>query len=137
MAAYPALNIKPYIEPIRLKERAEVDPIKLNIKSFNDLVDLDSKLTSIISETSKAVEEYADKQRKRYELFVLSELYNRGYDLSTLENSNCWRNIQPISTDCERERFYVDDVLVLTIKRTTRFEDIDHKYMIYTDYEAE
>lgn len=54
-----------------------------------------------------------------------------------LENSGCWRNTQPISANCERTQFYVDGVLVLTVRQTTRFENTDGKYMFYTDFDVE
>lgn len=86
---------------------------------------------------TKAMEEYAERTRRQYEFFILTELYNRGYDLPRLENSYCRRYITPSLSDCEYEQFYVDGVLVLTVKRTTRFADMQGKYIIYTDFEVE
>lgn len=140
MVSYPSLNVRPNIGRIKLNPKPEIEPVKLNIEKrfdFDDFKDLDREILSSIDVVTKSIEEYADRSRKQYELFVLSELHNRGYDLQRLENSHCWRRITPISFDSERVEYYVDDVLVLTVKQTTRFEDIEHKYMVYTDFEVE
>lgn len=140
MLSYPSLKAKPYIERIRLNPEPEIEPIKLNIKKrfdFDNSKDLDREIIDSIDKIHKETEECFKEMNKHYELFVLSELYNRGYDLLRLENSDCQRYVQPISANCERTQFYVDGVLVLTVKQTTIFEDIDHKYMFYTDFEVE
>lgn len=121
-----------------LNVKTEIEPIKLNIKrDFIDYGCLENDCVPAINEINKSLEEYEEKTRKQYELLVLSELHNRGYDLLRLENSNCWRKITPGIGEWDREEFYVDDVLVFTVKKTTRFENIKHKYMVYTDFEIE
>ena len=98
---------------------------------------MDREIVDSIGKIHRETEECFKEMNKQYELFVLSELHKRGYGLLRIENSDCWRNVQPISANCERTQFYVDGVLVLTVKQTTRFENIDHKYMVYANFEVE
>ena len=140
MVSYPSLSVKPCIGRIKLNPEPKIEPVKLNIKKrfdFDDFKDLGREIIDSIDLVTKSIEEYADRSRKQYELFVLSELYSRGYDLLRLENSHCWRRITPISFDIERAEYYVDDVLILTVRQTTRFEDSGGRYMFYTDFEVE
>lgn len=137
MGIYSALNTKPYIGRIKLNTESKIEPVKLNIKRISDYDLLNEECFSAINLINKELEEIADKSRKQYELFILFELFNRGYDLQRLENSNCWRRTVPNCGEWDREEFYVDDMLVLTVNKRTRFEDVEHKYMIYTDFEVE
>lgn len=140
MASCPSLSVKPCIGRIKLNPEPEIEPVKLSIKErfdFDNFKDLDREMISLINAAAKPVEEFAKEQAKQYDLFVLSELHKRGYDLLRLENSDCQRYVQPISVNCERTQFYVDGVLVLSVKRTTRFENTDGRYMFYTDFEVE
>lgn len=140
MVSYPSLNAKPYIGRIKLNKKPEIEPVKLNIEKrfdFDNFKDLDREIIDSIDAVTKSVEEFAKEQAKQYDLFVLSELHKRGYDLLRLENSDCRRNAQPISANCERTQFYVDGVLVLTVKKTTRFDNMNGRYMFYTDFEVE
>lgn len=136
MGLWTGIKAKSYIEPIRLNY--EITSIKLNVKKdFIDYDCLNGECINAINAVASAMQEYAEQSRKQYELFVLSELYNRGYDLLRLESSNCWRKIISISANCEREQFYVDGNLVLTVNKKTRFESSENKHMIYTDFEVE
>ena len=140
MVSYPSLSAKPYIGRIKLNPEPEIEPIKLNIEKrfdFDDLKDLGREIIDSINKIHRETEECFKEMNKQYELFVLSELYKRGYDLLRLENSDCWRNVQPISENCEREQFYVDGILVLTVKKTMRFGDAGGRYMVYSDFEVE
>lgn len=140
MLSYPSLNAKSYIGRVKLNPNSEVEPVKLNIKKrfdFDDFKDLDMEIIDSIGKIHKETEECFKEMNKQYELFILYELHKRGYDLLRLENSDCWRNVQPISANCERTQFYVDGVLVLTVKQKARFENTDGKYMFYADFEVE
>lgn len=140
MLQYPSLNVKPYIGRIKLNPEPEIEPVKLNIKKrfdFDNFKDLDKEIIDSIDKIHRETEECFKEMNEQYELFVLHELHNRGYDLLRLENSNCQRYVQPISAKCERTQFYVGGVLVLTVRKTTRFENTDGRYMFYTDFEVE
>lgn len=140
MVSCPNLSVKPCIGRIRLNPKPEIEPVKLNIKErfdFDNFKDLDREIIDSIGKIHRETEESFKEMNKQYELFVLSELHKRGYDLLRLENSDCQRYAQPISVNCERTQFYVDGVLVLSVKRTTRFENTDGRYIFYTDFEVE
>lgn len=130
MGLWAGLSEKPKIEPVILDfNRPYID--------YSDIKGLNDEICQSVNAFTKTLEMCAERTRKQYELFVLSELYNRGYDLPRLENSYCRRYITPSLSDCGYEEFYVDGILVLTVKRTTRFADIQGKYLIYTDFEVE
>lgn len=140
MTSKEGLCTRSRIKPITLNRNIKTKPITRSIKTvpIDDLdFDLVTKFVSPVDAISKQMKEYCDKSRKKFELFVLSELYNRGYDLLRLKKSNCWSNTQPISENCERTQFYVDGVLALATKQTIRFEDINRRYIVYIDYEVE
>ena len=140
MVSYPSLNAKPYIGRIKLNPEPEIEPVKLNIKKrfdFEDSKDLDREIIDSIGKIHREAEECFKEMNKQYELFVLSELHKRGYDLLRLENSDCRRNVQRISKNCELEYFYVDGVLILTVKQTTRFENVDGKCTFNIDFGVE
>lgn len=137
MVSYPSLSVKPCIRRIKLNPEPEIEPVIFNIEKrfdFDDFKDLDKEIIDSINNIHRETEECFKEMNKQYELFVLSELHKRGYDLLKLENSDCWRNVQPISANCERTQFYVDGVLVLTVRKTTRF---DNPYMLYSDFDVE
>lgn len=121
----------------RIDPNTKIKSVELNAGGDFDFRGLDRNLISSISIIPGGIENFIKIQTKQYDLFVLDELYKRGYDLLRLENSGCWRNTQPISANCERTQFYVDGVLVLTVRQTTRFENTDGKYMFYTDFDVE
>lgn len=138
MGIYPTLNVKSYIGRIKLNTEPKIEPVKLNIKRDNlDYDLLNEEFFSGINTINKQIEKILEDSRKQYESFVLSELYNRGYDLERLENSDCWRRTILNCGEWDREEFYVDDVLVLTVKKRTMFEDEEYRYMAYVDFEIE
>ena len=140
MISYQCLSVKPCVGRIKLNPELEIEPVKLNIEKrfdFDDFKDLDKEVISCISGIREEEERFIKELSKQYDMFVLSELHKRGYDLLRLENSHCQRYAQLISENCKREQFYVDGVLVLTVKHTTRFENLGGKYMFYTDFEVE
>lgn len=134
MGLLAGLNTKPCIERVKLNEKPYIEPVKLNIKKrdFPDFTELEKEMLSSFDVVTKVTEEFTREANEKYELFVLSELHKRGYDLLRLENSECCQ----FSIDIERTRYFVDGVLVFTARKKIGFDNSEGKYVLYADFEV-
>lgn len=134
MGLWAGLSAKPYIERVGLNERPHIEPVKLNIKrkDFPDFTELEKEMLSSFDVVTKVAEEFDKEVRGKYNLFVLSELHKRGYDLLRLENSECHQ----VPTDSERTQYYVDGTLVFTTRKKIGTDNSEGKYVLYADFEV-
>lgn len=134
MGLWTGINAKPYFEHVKLNEKPHIEPVKLNIKKrdFPDFTELEKEMLSSFDVVTKVTEEFYREVREKYELFVLSELHKRGYDLLRLENSECCQ----VPVDSERTQYYVNGVLVFTARKKIGTDNSEGKYVLYADFEV-
>lgn len=135
MGLWAGSNAKPYIERVWLNERPHIEPVKLNIKNmdFSDFTELEKEMLCSFDVVTKVTDEFDREVREKYELFVLSELHKRGYDLLRLENSECCQ----LPIDSEQTQYYVDGILVFTARKKIGTDNSEGKYILYADFEVE